>query len=269
MVRCSNRSYGLTRSPPSCITRSAFALQKKQRVHHIPTARKRAHDGNHMTTTTSTTPAQRAQAILDFWFGAMNDATLLNREAEPFSTYFQRWYGKSAEVDASIRDTFEPVLVDVTASGRHWDDTMREWRAHPHGMLALTILLDQMTRNMYRNSARMYAQDALALLSSEAARAEITDDMPLVHRMFISMPLMHVENLTLQERMLRDFEALAARATTHSPHNVGFFEFALGYAKRHVDMVRTFGRFPHRNELLGRISTAAEVEALKHPENSF
>ena len=207
--------------------------------------------------------------ILEYWFGAIDDTTALDREAEPFATHFRRWYGKNAEVDASIRAAFEPDLEAVTASGRRWDETLREWRRHPRGMLALTILLDQLPRNMYRDSARMYTQDPLGLLASEAARAEITDELPLVHRMFISVPLMHAENLTLQERMLVDFEGFVALARTRSPQNVGFFEFALGYAQRHVDVIREFGRFPHRNELLGRTSNAAEAEFLTRRDAYF
>jgi uncharacterized protein (DUF924 family) len=217
----------------------------------------------------NTRPQPRAQALLDYWFGSIDDRTPLNREVEPFATHFRRWYGKSAEIDASIRHTFEPDLDAVIAPGRRWDRTLLEWRAQPRGLLALTILLDQLPRNMYRGSARMYAQDALGLLASEAARAEITDDLPLVHRMFISVPLMHVENLTLQERMLNDFETLVELAATRSPQNVGFFRFALDFAQRHVDVIRECGRFPHRNALLGRSSTDAEVELLERRDVHF
>jgi uncharacterized protein (DUF924 family) len=199
----------------------------------------------------------------------MDDSTALNREAEPFATHFTRWYGKSAEVDASIRQMFEPDLAEVTRPGTAWDETLRDWRLEPRGALALTVLFDQLPRNMYRDTPRMYVHDALGLLASEAARAEITHDLPLVHRMFISVPLMHAENLTLQERMLADFESFVELAAARSPKNVGFFRFALDYAQRHVDVVRQFGRFPHRNAILGRTSTAEEVEFLKRPDAHF
>src|SRR5687767_3354189 len=90
----------------------------------------------------------RAQAILEYWFGPMNDDTPLNREVEPFATYFQRWYGKSPTIDTFIRREFEPDLAAVTAKGRDWDAILRQWSAQPRGMLALTILLDQLPRNM-------------------------------------------------------------------------------------------------------------------------
>lgn len=219
--------------------------------------------------TTNTTPGQRAQAILDHWFGSIDDSTPLNREEEPFATHFRRWYGKRADVDASIREAFEPDLHEVITNGRRWDRTVGEWRGQPRGLLALTVLLDQLPRNMYRGTARMYTHDALGLLASEAARAEVTDDLPLVHRMFTSVPLMHVESLALQERMLGDFEGLVELAATRSPKNVGFFQLALESARRHADVVGEFGRFPHRNALLGRTSTAAEVEFLKRPDAYF
>jgi uncharacterized protein (DUF924 family) len=214
-------------------------------------------------------PRHRAEDILDFWFGSMDDDTPLNREVEPFATHFRRWYGKSPEVDASIRSSFEPDFAEVTAKGRSWDETLGRWRSQPRGTLALTILLDQLPRNMYRGSPRMYAEDALGLLASEAARAEVTDDLPLVHRMFVSVPLMHVENLTLQERMLRDFQGFVELAATRSPQNVAFFRFAHDFAKRHVDVIREFGRFPHRNALLGRTSTADEAAFLERPDAGF
>lgn len=223
----------------------------------------------HTATTAINDAPRRAQAILDYWFGSMDDATVLDREAEPFATHFRRWYGKSPQVDAEILRAFEPDLHAVVATGPRWDETMRTWREQPRGMLALTILLDQLPRNMYRGTARMYEHDALGLLASEAARVEITDELPLVHRMFICVPLMHVENLTLQERMLVDFDRLVELAATRSPGNVRFFAFARDYAKRHVDVIREFGRFPHRNALLGRTSTPEELAFLKRADAYF
>lgn len=209
----------------------------------------------------------RADELLRFWFGEIDDDTPLDRTVEPFATHFRRWYGKDAEVDASIRRAFEPDLREVAA--RPWDETSRAWRSQPRGALALTVLLDQLPRNMYRGTARMYAHDALGLLASEAARAEIAEDLPLVHRMFVSVPLMHVEDLTLQARALRDFEGLVELAARRSRKNVGFYRYALDYARRHLDVIREFGRFPHRNALLGRTSTAAELAFLERPDAHF
>jgi uncharacterized protein (DUF924 family) len=211
-----------------------------------------------------------AAELLDFWFGDLDDVTLLNREAEPFSTHFARWYGKRPEIDAEIRARFEHSLVLVSKDGRDWDETVRRWSAHPRGLLALTILLDQLPRNMYRGTARMYAWDTLGLLLSERARIELeVETLPLTQQMFLAVPLMHVEDLSSQQRMLRYFEDLVAQARQKSPNNVGFYEFALQYAQRHVDVIAKYGRFPHRNDLLGRPSTAQEREFLRSSDAYF
>ncbi len=194
---------------------------------------------------------------------------MLNREAQPFATYFTRWYGKNPKVDNEIRAEFEGDLLTVTRDGRQWDAIVREWAAQPQGLLALTLLLDQIPRNIYRDTPAMYTHDALGLLVSEQARAQGADQLPLTHQMFLSVPLMHVENLTIQQRMLVDFERFVQLAQTRSPQNVGFYKFALDYAKRHVDVVEKYGRFPHRNAILGRTSTDAETEFLKNSDAYF
>lgn len=199
----------------------------------------------------------------------MNDGTMLNREAEPFATFFQRWYGKSPRVDAEIRSEFEGDLLAVTQDGRAWDATVSEWAAQPEGLLALTLLLDQVPRNIYRDTKAMYTADVLGVLVSDLARARGADHLPLTHQMFLSVPLMHIENLTIQQRMLVDFERFVELAQTRSPQNVGFWKFALDFAKRHVDVVDKYGRFPHRNAILGRSSTDAETEFLKNSDAYF
>jgi uncharacterized protein (DUF924 family) len=211
----------------------------------------------------------RSEALVSFWFGTMDDSTMLNREAEPFSTYFQRWYGKSPKVDAQIRAEFEGDLLEVTRDGRQWDAIAREWAAQPQGLLALTILLDQIPRNIYRDTKEMYTHDVLGLLVSDLARTKGVDRLPLTQQMFLSVPLMHVENLTIQQRMLADFERFVELAQTRSSQNVGFWKFALDYAKRHVDVIQKYGRFPHRNAILGRTSTDAETEFLKSSDAYF
>lgn len=116
----------------------------------------------------------------------------------------------------------------------------------------------------------MYAHDALALTVTTAAIREYEEQtLSLVQRMFLYVPLMHVENLTLQQAMVVRFETLVTLATERSPQNVGFFEFALDYARRHRDVVATFGRFPHRNAILGRQSTASELEFLERDDSRF
>jgi uncharacterized protein (DUF924 family) len=206
------------------------------------------------------TEHDQAATILEYWFSNLDDDAQLDPAAEPFRTCFQRWYGKDPAIDAEIRARFEPLLLEVSREGRRLDEILDAFRAAPGGLLALVILLDQLPRNMYRRSARMYEHDALALAASLAAIRAYEHDasLPVVRRMFLYVPLMHVENRTLQGYMLSRFDALVELARARSPQNVGFFEHARDQARRHVDVVARFGRFPHRNELLGRETKPAE-----------
>jgi uncharacterized protein (DUF924 family) len=208
--------------------------------------------------------ARHARAILAYWFSTLDDASQLDRAAEPFHACYQRWYGKDPAIDADIRTRFESLLLETAKDGRRLNDVITAFRKSPQGLLALVILLDQLPRNMYRDTPGMYAHDPLALAVSLAAIREHEHDeaLPTVRRMFLYVPLMHVENLTIQEYMLAQFDDLVDRARTRSPQNRQFFEFARDYARRHVEVVSRFGRFPHRNEILNRQSTAAEKSYL-------
>ena len=211
-----------------------------------------------------------AREILEHWFATLDDATALDRETEPFRTCFLRWYGKKPEIDDEIRARFQPALAAVTRDGASWDRQLEAWRRQPKGLLALVILLDQFPRNMFRDTPAMYEHDPLALAVTTIAIAEYeNEELSLVERMFLYVPLMHVENVTLQQAMLARFESLVPLARTRSPKNVPFFEFALGYAARHLEVVQRFGRFPHRNAILGRASTAEEVEFLAGADSGF
>ena len=123
---------------------------------------------------------------------------------------------------------------------------------------------------MYRDTARMYAYDDLALsVASVAIREYEEHPLSLVQRMFLYVPLMHSENLTIQQAMVARFESLVSLAARRSPQNKGFFEFALDYARRHRRVVEAVGRFPHRNIILGRASTPSELELLQQDGTSF
>src|SRR5687768_8202445 len=218
----------------------------------------------------STSREEFSRAILEYWFASIDDRAALDQQVEPFRTCFARWYGKDSAIDAEIRERFEPVLLAATRDGRDWDREVAEWQRAPLGLVALVILLDQFPRNMYRDSAAMYAHDHLALsVASIAVREYEAEPLLLVQRMFLYMPFMHVENPTLQQAMVQKFESLVRLAAERSPQNVGFFSYALDYAKKHRDIVETFKRFPHRNVILGRTSTAPELEFLKQAGSSF
>lgn len=218
----------------------------------------------------STSRQESVRAILEYWFSTLDDKSSLDRQVEPCRSCFARWYGKDPAIDAEIRNRFEPVLLEATRDGRDWDEEVAQWQHVPRGLLALVILLDQFPRNMYRETPRMYAYDDLALtVATLAVREPESAPIALVQRMFLYLPFMHVENLTLQQAMVAKYESLVALAGERSPGNVGFFEYALGYAVKHRDIVAQFGRFPHRNVILGRSSTALELEFLKQEGSSF
>jgi uncharacterized protein (DUF924 family) len=217
-----------------------------------------------------TSTAEVSRAILEYWFSSLDDTVLLDRHSEPFATCFARWYGKRPAIDDEIRARFEPALQAATRDGARWDREVADWQRAPLGLLALVVLLDQFPRNMYRDSARMYAYDDLALgVTTVAIREYEEHPLSLVQRMFLYVPLMHSENLTLQQAMVARFEGLAALSALRSQKNEGFFEFALDYARRHRQVVETFGRFPHRNAILGRTSTPSELEFLQRDGSSF
>lgn len=213
---------------------------------------------------------EATQAILEYWFSSLDDTTSLDRQVEPCRTCFARWYGKDPAIDDEIRKRFESVLLEVTRDGRDWDDEVAAWRSAPRGWLALVILLDQFPRNMYRGTARMYAYDALALsVATLAVREDEAATLSLIQQSFLYLPFMHVENVTLQQAMVAKYESLVRLARERSPGNVGYFEYALDYAVKHRDIVATYGRFPHRNAILGRSSTEAELEFLTQEGSNF
>ena len=193
--------------------------------------------------------------ILKFWFGQLDAAGCADAE------HAERWWKKNAAVDEDLRRRFG-ALHDAIAHAEHdgWLDT-------PRGRLAYVIVLDQFSRNMFRDTPRMYAADPLAL---KAARDGVADgaDKTLVHdeRLFLYMPFQHSEALADQEIAVTLFErlteGLSGDLLKRAKNNVVF-------AERHRDIVKRFGRFPHRNQILGRATTPEEAEFLSEPNSSF
>jgi uncharacterized protein (DUF924 family) len=189
------------------------------------------------------------QEVLDFWFGAPGSATAGQPRRE--------WFVKSDAFDDAIRSRFGAAIETAIAGG------LREWDAEgPQGALARILVLDQFTRNAHRNTPRSFAGDALAL---DAARTLVDSGadktLPPQQRAFAYMPFEHAEDAFMQERAVELFSALAAE-------HPGFDEM-LDYAHRHRGVIARFGRFPHRNEILGRVSTPEEVEFLRQPGSRF
>ena len=193
------------------------------------------------------------QSILNFWFEGVDDATFINKNKPPF----RKWFAKDISFDGEIKDRFEGDVAEA-AQGRY-----RAWEKTPEGKLALIILFDQFSRNIYRDTEEMYAFDALAqkLALSMIANNEHAA-LPLIQQVFVYMPLMHAEDRELQKLSVRCFERLVETSRQGKPDNSAYFEYHLKYARRHFDIVERFGRFPHRNRTLERASTDEELEFL-------
>jgi uncharacterized protein (DUF924 family) len=190
--------------------------------------------------------------VTRFWLGEPTDP--------PFSRA-ERWWKKDPAFDAEIRERFGETL-EAAALGE-----LPEWRTNADGRLALVILLDQFSRNAFRDTPRAFAQDALAReIAIEAFAAGDDLVLPPVHVSFLLMPFMHAEDLALQQRCVEGFTKLRDEADTSLRAS---FESSLDFARRHLRIVEWFGRFPHRNPILGRTSTGEEIEFLKQPGSSF
>jgi uncharacterized protein (DUF924 family) len=165
-----------------------------------------------------------SQAVLAFWRDAGYD----------------KWFTRNDGFDREIRERFL-ATHEAAAQGR-----LADWEARAEGALALMILLDQFPRNMFRGTARAFATDKLArAIATRALDKGFDRDTPATLRSFFYLPFEHSENLADQERSLALYRALGD-------------ENNIKYADIHADIIRKFGRFPHRNEILGRQTTAEE-----------
>jgi uncharacterized protein (DUF924 family) len=193
--------------------------------------------------------------VLDYWFGA-DRADALRNPARA-----RLWWRKDPITDADIRARFEPLVIAALAGER--DD----WARTPAGLLALVILTDQFTRTIYRDTPQAFGGDPRALGWCRQALAEGMDGaLHPLERLFLYLPLEHSEVLADQEACIVLMEALVAAA---DPAARALLAAALDYARRHGEVIRRFGRFPHRNAILGRESTAAEIAFLKTPGSAF
>jgi len=193
--------------------------------------------------------------ILTFWFGEDPAAPLARRET---------WFKKDPAFDAEVTARFGDSLALAPGGA------MAEWWHEPESALAFIILTDQFPRNIHRDTPDAFRFDPLALHCSLTGQARGLDTaLSPVMRYFFIMPLMHAESLEIQARSVAAFTALAD-ACADAPEDVRkTLESALDYAKAHRDVVERFGRFPHRNAILGRENTPAEAEYLAKPGAGF
>jgi uncharacterized protein (DUF924 family) len=190
--------------------------------------------------------------VLSFWFGPPSTPPLASAG---------KWYKKDDAFDREILDRF------ADARARAARGELEAWKATPRGRVALVILLDQMSRNMYRGDPNAFDQDARACAAAvEGIEAGIEGVLDVMDRFFLYMPLMHAEDVDLQHKCVAAFERLLRVA----PEPLrDFVASGLDYAKKHAEVVEQFGRFPHRNEILGRTSTGEEIEFLRQAHAFF
>ena len=201
-----------------------------------------------------------AAAVLDFWFA---DGLALGWPSRDMSA---QWFGANAALDRQIDQQFGPWVRRALAGGLPSWERDAAAGATPGGItggarLALVILLDQFSRNMFRGTAQAFAGDARAqLLVSNALAQGLDAHLPWVARVFLYMPLMHAEHLALQDECVRRFSALAAQVPATLQARIASH---LDFARQHRDIIIRFGRFPYRNAALGRANTAQEQKFLK------
>ena len=181
--------------------------------------------------------------VLDFWFGAPGSAHYGKSRPE--------WFSKSAEFDVLIRDRFAQVQLQAAAG------QLAQWRSSAPNLLALIIVLDQFPRNMFRDSQRAFATDAMALeCAQRMTQLQWDQRLNPIERGFVYLPFEHAEDIESQRTSLQLYSEMG---------NVGLLE----WAQKHYDIIERFGRFPHRNAVLNRESTPEEIEFLQQPGSRF
>jgi uncharacterized protein (DUF924 family) len=189
----------------------------------------------------------QGERVLEFWFG--NDF----RHTEPQPQ--KKWFEKDAVFDQTVREWFLGTYEQAVAA------RLTDWMETAAGALALTIVLDQFPRNMFRGTAKAFASDGQALMvANHALDRDFDQDLPPVMRIFFYLPFEHSENLVNQNRCVQLLKPFST-----DPQLGRYYEYAL----KHQAVIEQFGRFPHRNLILGRSSTPAETEFLKQPGAAF
>ena len=189
----------------------------------------------------------RAEEVLDFWFGRAGDPG--------YGESREVWFRRDPEFDARVTDQFAGLYEEAAAGD------LDDWREEARSCLALVIVLDQFPRNMFRGEGRTHATDGAALEASRyAVEHALERELPAFQRMFLYMPFMHSEDREDQRRSVELFGLLA-----DEPDGPDVTSYAAG----HREIVERFGRFPHRNEVLGRQTTSEEAVFLTTEGSSF
>lgn len=177
-----------------------------------------------------------AYDVIDFWFN---------------QTSPELWFAQNDAFDERIKQKFGQLHAAATAG------ELFEWRCSAQGRLAEIIVLDQFSRNLYRNQPEAFTHDSMALvLAQEAVQQQLDQQLEAEQRAFLYMPYMHSESKNIHQTALDLFTALGNKDNLH-------------FEQLHKDIIDRFGRFPHRNKVLGRTSTPEEIDFLKQPNSSF
>ena len=195
------------------------------------------------------------QPLLEWWFGSAETSSGIVADKG------RLWFGKRDSQDLEARERFGG-LVEQALAGE-----LAEWTQCPEGWLALVILLDQLPRMIFRDTPRAFSGDARAqALVAQGVAADFDRRLSAIQRVFVYLVFEHSEHLAVQNEAVSRFAALLAQ---QSATDRGIFADYLDYAERHRKVIARFGRFPHRNALLGRESTAEEVAFLREPGSRF
>ena len=185
--------------------------------------------------------------VLDFWFGRSH--------SPEYGKVQKKWFEKNADFDAEVRSRFL-LQYELAASGQ-----LDSWQDSPDNCLALILLLDQFPRNMFRGTPQAFATDSKALATAEyAVNNKFDRELLTVKKLFIYLPFEHSENLEKQQKSVELFRRLSGDTDSDS---------VIEYAMQHLEIIQRFGRFPHRNQILGRETTPEEAEFLKQPGSGF
>ena len=188
--------------------------------------------------------------ILSFWLEPVpkTEAELESRK--------QFWFGSSTELDNEIKQRFGQLVARAHAG------ELDAWKETARGTLALVILIDQFSRNIYRGSAKAFAADDKVLgLVRAGYAARMFDELDPVVRLFAALPFRHAEDVPSQKRAV---ELAVEDALAGTPFQKDYLVYSVDWARKHLDVIVRFGRFPHRNAALGRESTPAELQYLKY-----
>jgi uncharacterized protein (DUF924 family) len=185
--------------------------------------------------------------VLAFWFGWP--------DAADYGQYRNAWFVKDAAFDAAIRGRYLATWQRAAQGG------LVDWSTSPRSTLALIVVMDQFPRNIFRGDARSFSTDSMALRTAcNMVDAGLDADLLPVERSFVYLPFEHSEDPVMQDRSVRLFTELESHPAAPQ---------MLDYARRHRDVIARFGRFPHRNAALGRISTPEELAWLAQPGSGF